>query len=124
MASARPCPWARPGACARRAPSWPPRFDVYHRYSERFHGIALSFTPLVEGIGLDEVFLDVSGWAALFGSPGQIAAAMRSRVTDELGLACSVGAGPTKLVAKLASKAAKPRVSPRSGTGRGTLVVA
>ena len=101
-----------------------PRFDVYHRYSESFHGIALSFTPLVEGIGLDEVFLDVSGCAALFGSPGQIAVAMRSRVTEELGLPCSVGAGPSKLVAKLASKAAKPVVSPTGPVpGRGTLVV-
>ncbi len=101
-----------------------PRFDVYHRYSDSFHGIALSFTPLVEGIGLDEVFLDVSGCVALFGSPGQIAVAMRSRVTDELGLSCSVGAGPNKLVAKLASKAAKPRPSPKGPVpGRGTLVV-
>jgi DNA polymerase-4 len=101
-----------------------PRFDAYHRYSESFHAIALSFTPLVEGIGLDEVFLDVSGCVALFGSPGQIAAAMRTRVTDELGLSCSVGAGPSKLVAKLASKAAKPRASTRGPVpGRGTLVV-
>jgi DNA polymerase-4 len=102
----------------------PPRFDVYHRYSESFHSIALSFTPLVEGIALDEVFLDVSGCVALFGPPGEIAVAMRSRVTEELGLACSIGAGPSKLVAKLASKAAKPRASVRGPVpGRGTLVV-
>ncbi len=101
-----------------------PRFEVYHRYSESFHAIALSFTPLVEGIGLDEVFLDVSGCVALFGSPGQIAVALRSRVSDELGLCCSVGAGPSKLVAKLASKAAKPRASAHGPVpGRGTLVV-
>ena len=61
---------------------------------------------------------------ALFGPPGQIAVAMRSRVTDELGLSCSIGAGPNKLVAKLASKAAKPRASARGPVpGRGTLVV-
>ena len=107
-----------------RAVFVPPRFEVYHRYSESFHGIAQSFTPLVEGIGLDEVFLDVSGSVALFGPPGQIAGALRSRVTDELGLSCSVGAGPNKLVAKLASKAAKPRASARGPQpGRGTLVV-
>jgi DNA polymerase-4 len=102
-----------------------PRFQVYQRYSERFRDIATSFTPLVEGIGLDEVFLDVSGCVGLFGSPGRIAAAMRARVGDEMGLPCSVGAGPSKLVAKLASKAAKPRATttgPRPG--RGTLVVA
>ena len=70
---------AMPIAQARRlcprAVFVPPRFEVYHRYSESFHGIAQSFTPLVEGIGLDEVFLDVSGSVALFGPPGQIAGA-------------------------------------------------
>ena len=106
---------AMPMAQARRlcpqAAFVPPRFDVYHRYSESFHAIALSFTPLVEGIGLDEVFLDVSGCVALFGSPAEIAVTIRRRVTEELGLSCSIGAGPSKLVAKLASKAAKPRAS-------------
>ena len=102
----------------------PPRFGVYQRCSEAFHGIARSFTPLVEGIGLDEAFLDVSGAVALFGPPAQIAVALRTRVTDELGLSCSVGAGPSKLIAKLASKAAKPRSSPGGPVpGPGTLVV-
>jgi DNA polymerase-4 len=119
---------AMPIAQARRlcphAVFVPPRFEVYQRYSESFHGIARSFTPLVEGIGLDEVFLDVGGCIALFGSPGQIAVALRSRVADELGLSCSVGAGPSKLVAKLASKAAKPRASTQGPRpGKGTLVV-
>lgn len=119
---------AMPMAQARRlcpqAAVVPPRFDVYHRYSESFHAIALSFTPLVEGIALDEVFLDVSGGVALFGSPAEIAVTMRRRVTEELGLSCSIGAGPSKLIAKLASKAAKPRASTRGPVpGRGTLVV-
>ena len=119
---------AMPMAQARRlcpqAAFVPPRFDVYHHYSEGFHAIALSFTPLVEGIGLDEVFLDVSGCVALFGSPAEIAVTIRRRVTEELGLSCSIGAGPSKLIAKLASKAAKPRASTRGPVpGRGTLVV-
>jgi DNA polymerase-4 len=102
----------------------PPRFDVYHRYSEGFHAIAHSYTPLVEGIGLDEAFLDVTGSVPLFGPPAQIAAALRARVASELGLSCSVGAGPSKLVAKLASKAAKPRATTAGPVpGQGTVVV-
>ena len=119
---------AMPGSRARRlCPDLvvlPPRFDVYHAYSRRLHEVLRSFTPLVEGIGLDEAFLDVSNAAGLFGPPGGMASQLRDRVAGELGLGCSVGAGPNKLVAKLASKAAKPRAS-RHGPqpGRGTVVI-
>lgn len=119
---------AMPAAQARRlcpaAVFVAPHFELYHDYSQRIHQIFTSFTPLVEGIGLDEAFLDVSGCRALFGEPVEIAAQLRRRIADELGLSCSVGGGPSKLVAKLASKAAKPAAS-RSGPvpGRGTVVV-
>ncbi|MGH9107803.1 MAG: DNA polymerase IV, partial [Acidimicrobiales bacterium] len=101
-----------------------PRFALYHRDSERFHQILRSFTPLVEGIGLDEAFLDVSACRSLFGGAGTIAGELRQRVAGELGLACSVGGGPNKLIAKLASKAAKPRVA-KGGPlpGLGTVVI-
>jgi DNA polymerase-4 len=102
-----------------------PRFALYQRYSEGFHHIALSFTPAVEGIGMDEAFLDVTGAVGLFGPPAQIGASLRSRVADELGLSCCVGAGPSKLVAKLASEAAKPKASARGAVpGPGVVVVA
>lgn len=101
-----------------------PHFDLYHSYSERLHEVLLSFTPLVEGLGLDEAFLDVSNAGRLLGPAQQVATRLRERVIGELGLTCSVGAGPNKLVAKLASEAAKPRATkqgPRAG--RGTVVI-
>jgi len=99
-------------------------FELYRSYSRRFHQILASYTPLVEGIGLDEAFLDVSGSALLFGPPRVIATSVRQRVKKELGLDCSVGVGPNKLAAKLASKAAKPRAG-RQGPvpGQGVVVV-
>lgn len=87
------------------------RFHRYVEESTRLHAILGSYTPLVEGISLDEAFLDVSGTVHLFGSGSTIALAIRDRVLAELRLACSVGVGRTKLMAKLASKAAKPRAS-------------
>jgi len=119
---------AMPGREARRlcphVVFLPARFELYHHYSELLHGVLQSFTPLVEGIGLDEAFLDVTGAASLFGTPAEMAAEVRQRVSAELGLKCSVGAGPNKLVAKLASKAAKPRASQRGPSpGPGAVVV-
>ena len=96
-----------------------PRFSVYHAYSERLHDVLRGFTPLVEGIALDEAFCDVSGCSGLFGPPEAIAAELHRRVNAELGLPCSVGVGPNKLVAKLASKAAKPGPGSSHGRDRG-----
>ncbi len=100
----------------------------YGRYAEvsaQLREVLLSFTPLVEPIGLDEAFLDVRGALRLLGAPGEIGGAIRRRVREELALDCSVGAGRSKMIAKLASRAAKPRAGPRGKLpGRGVVVVA
>jgi DNA polymerase-4 len=83
-------------------------FDEYQRLSDHVIGVFRDFTPLVERISIDEAFLDVRGAVHLFGSPPDIAAAIRRRVRDEIGLAISVGVARTKHLAKIASQVAKP----------------
>jgi DNA polymerase-4 len=87
------------------------RYDLYSDYSRRLHDVLTSFTPLVEGIALDEAFLDVSGARRLFGTGAEVAAAIRGRIAVELRLQASVGVATSKLIAKLASKAAKPKAA-------------
>jgi DNA polymerase IV len=87
------------------------RFDRYSEMSRQIHAVFQSYTPLVEGISLDEAFLDVSGSLRLFGPAPQIGADIRARIRSQLGLGCSVGIAPVKFLAKLASEAAKPRAS-------------
>jgi DNA polymerase-4 len=74
---------------------------------------------MIEPIGLDEAFMDVAGAVRLLGPPAEIAHGLRRRVRSELGLACAVGIGRSKMLAKLASRAAKPRAS-RAGLVPGT----
>lgn len=86
----------------------PPDFESYKAHSNRFREVLLAVTPLVEPISLDEAFLDVAGALLLFGEPAGIAEKIRREVLAEVGVRCSVGVGPSKLIAKLASKQAKP----------------
>lgn len=100
-------------------------YDLYSSYSSRLHEVLQSFTPWVEGISLDEAFLDVTGARRLFGDGEEIAWQIRARVKQELDLTCCVGVAATKFVAKLASKAAKPRiVAGAVAEGPGVFVVA
>jgi DNA polymerase IV len=103
---------AMPSARARRlcpeAVFVRPDFASYRAYASRLREILLSFTPVVEPLALDEAFLDVSGATTLFGPSPDIASGVRARVREELGLTCSVGVAPNKLLAKLASTRAKP----------------
>lgn len=86
----------------------PARFPEYVDSSKRVMEILERFTPLVEAISIDEAFLDVAGSVRLFGTPVEIARAIRSHVSTEVGLPISVGVASTKHLAKIASRVAKP----------------
>ena len=102
----------------------PGRYEVYSELSRRLHAILESFTPLVEGISLDEAFMDVGGGRRLFGSAEEIALMVRAKVAEELKMSCSVGVATRKFLAKLASEEAKPRASMRGPIpGPGVVVV-
>lgn len=85
---------------------------LYADYSARFRVVLDSFTPLIDTLALDEAYMDVSGALGKWGSASRMGEAIRAAIWSEVGLAASVGLGTTRLVAKLASKAAKPTASP------------
>jgi DNA polymerase IV len=87
-----------------------PRHGAYSAVAEQLMEICRAITPLVEPLSMDEAFLDVAGAHQLFGSSRSIAWALHERVNSELSLSCAIGVARSKLVAKLASKAAKPKV--------------
>lgn len=87
-----------------------PRHGRYAQVSRQLHEVFAGFTPIVEGISLDEAFLDVTGAERIYGPPATIGALIRRRVFERTGLVCSVGGSRVKFVAKMASKAAKPHV--------------
>ncbi|MEN8181232.1 MAG: DNA polymerase IV [Myxococcota bacterium] len=80
----------------------------YSRESRRIFEIFRRFTPAVEGLSLDEAFLDLTGTRRLHGPPAQVGRALREAVREEIGLPISVGIAPVKMVAKIASEVAKP----------------
>ena len=80
----------------------------YAAESRRIFEIFRRFTPLVEGLSLDEAFLDLSGSERLLGTPAEVGARLRAEVRAETQLAVSVGIAPGKRVAKIASDLAKP----------------
>jgi len=85
-----------------------PRMDRYKEVSARIFDIFHEFTPVVEGLSLDEAFLDVTGSERLIGNGEFIAKAIRRRIREDTGLTASVGIGPNKLLAKIASDLNKP----------------
>jgi DNA polymerase-4 len=80
----------------------------YARESRRIFEIFARFSPEVEGLSLDEAFLDLTGSERLLGPPRRVGERLRAAVRAETGLAVSVGIAPVKLVAKIASDACKP----------------
>jgi DNA polymerase-4 len=83
-------------------------FDRYQEFGDEVVSVFHDFTPRVERVSIDEAFLDVAGAVHLFGAPTEIAAAIRRRVRDEIGLPLSIGVARTKHLAKVASQVAKP----------------
>jgi len=95
----------------RRCPdllSVPPRMSHYQSVSKQVFGIFREITPLVEGLSLDEAFLDVSGSRSLFGDEVEIARRIKRTIKADTELAASVGVAPNKLIAKIASDLDKP----------------
>jgi DNA polymerase-4 len=85
-----------------------PRMSHYQDVSRRIFAVFNEFTPLVEGLSLDEAFLDVTSSRRLFGSGRRIAVAIKDRIRERTGLTASVGVAANKLVAKIASDLDKP----------------
>lgn len=85
-----------------------PRMSHYAEISAAIRDIFYRYTPIVEPLSLDEAYLDIGGSIRLFGSAREIGEGIRRDVRGELHLAVSVGVGPGKLIAKIASTKAKP----------------
>lgn len=85
-----------------------PRFDDYMDASRAVFEIFHDTTPIVEGISVDEAFLDVGGLGRVSGTPVDIASRLRARVATEVGLPITVGIARTKFLAKVASAVGKP----------------
>lgn len=85
-----------------------PPYSRFQELSGEVMRILENFTPLVEQLSIDEAFLDVRGARRLWGTPKQVASAIRARVLEQTGLTCSIGVAGTKHVAKIASTVSKP----------------
>jgi len=85
-----------------------PRFDRYKAVSNTVFDVFHRFTPLVEGLSLDEAFLDVTHSQTALGSAESIAREIKRSIAERTGLTASVGVAPNKLVAKIASDLRKP----------------
>ena len=83
-------------------------FPKYREASEKFMGILADFSPFIEPMGLDEAYLDVTGFESLHGSIRQMALEIKKRVREETGLIASIGIATCKVVAKVASATSKP----------------
>jgi DNA polymerase IV len=101
-----------PGGRARRlcphAIVVSPRMSAYSEASKAVYRVFDDTTPVVEGLSIDEAFLDVRGMRRLAGSPAEIAVRLKRNVLERVGLSITVGVARTKFLAKVASDVAKP----------------
>src|SRR3954466_8745468 len=86
----------------------PPRMSAYSEASQAVYRVSVVLAPLVEGLSIDEAFLDVRGMRRLAGSPAEIAVRLRHEVRQRVGLPITVRIARTKFLAKVASAVAKP----------------
>jgi DNA polymerase-4 len=86
----------------------PPRMSAYSEASKAVFRVFEDTSPLVEGLSIDEAFLDVRGMERSVGTPAEIATRLRRRVREQIGLPITVGIARTKFLAKVASGVAKP----------------
>ena len=86
----------------------PPRMAAYTQASKDLYAVFDDMSPLVEGLSIDEAFLDVRGMEPIAGTPVEIAVRLRRAVRERVGLPVSVGIARTKFLAKVASALAKP----------------
>ncbi len=83
-------------------------FTKYRETSKKFMAILADFSPFLEPVSLDEAYLDATGFESIYGSVHQMAAKIKQRIKDELGICASVGIASNKVVAKVASDLSKP----------------
>ena len=83
-------------------------FPRYRDASQKFMAILADFSPYLEPLGIDEAYLDATGFESIHGSIHQMAEKIRQRVKDKLGLCASIGIASSKVVAKVASDLSKP----------------
>ena len=85
-----------------------PRMEAYSEASDAMFDVFRDTTPLVEGLSIDEAFLDVGGLKRISGTPNEIATRLRAEVRERVGIPVTVGVARTKFLAKVASGVAKP----------------
>jgi len=85
-----------------------PHMSRYQEISERAFAVFEHYTPYVEGVSIDEAFLDITGTIHLHGSAEALGKALRREIRESCGVTCSVGIAPNRLLAKIGSEENKP----------------
>ena len=85
-----------------------PNMHLYQEVSDKVFEIFGHYTPFVEGVSIDEAFLDISGTIHLYGSARTLGEALRRDIRETCGVTCSVGIAPNRLLAKIGSELNKP----------------
>ncbi len=93
-------------------------FARYREASSQFMAILADFSPLLEPLGIDEAYLDLTGFESLYGPSREPARKIKRRITDEIGITASIGIGSSKLIAKIASDLQKPDGMVEVASGR------